>query len=86
MSGVDHSNVKASIAKKGKNVGSIQPGEIRNFMTSKVSHDSNERAFRNTFGLVKAFTSKLNRESAQAAKLKINRHVLFMKLMQYQNI
>ena len=54
-------------------------------MKSAKSYDTNERAFRNQFGLVKVFTSKLNRESALAAKVKILKHQHFLKVMKRSN-
>ena len=53
-------------------------------MADKTGFDSKEKAFTNSFGLVKTYTAKLNREKAQKAKEKINRNRLFVNFMRFQ--
>jgi len=50
------------------------------------SYNSNERLFKNEFSLVRTFTKRLNQKAMLAAKEKIMKHQLFVKVMQRNGI
>lgn len=74
-----------SISKSGSGViVAIHPSDMMDYMKPKKAHDSEQKAFINSFALKRTYAKKLNRESAQEAKEHIMRQQLFLNVMQHK--